>query len=184
MRKILLFGAGYSGNAYFEDYDGGKTVHVSAAWNSPRPDSPCEFWVTGCVIRGELFYIGVHGEEPREQTIQESFDEIFRTRQQRKVKLTPKTNQVNFNDPRRKSYSETHATEEIEVLVFGEGWDGQTVFVEPYWCLYLATRDNPMKIKTFRLECYSRPGETVAYMLALLGERPSREEVDRAIKRL
>ncbi|SUQ58924.1 Uncharacterised protein [Raoultella terrigena] len=184
MRKILLFGAGYSGDAYFEDHDGGKAVYVPAAWNSPQSDFPCEFWVTGCVIRGELSYIGIHGEEPEDLTIQEAFEEIYRAKPKRKVNPAPKSYQVNFNDPRRKSYSESHATEEVEVLVFGEGWDGQTLFVEPYWCLYLATRDNPMKVKTFRLEYYARSGVSAPYMLALRGERPSGEIVDGVIERL
>lgn len=184
MRKILLFGAGYSGDTYFEDYDGSKTVYVPAAWNSPQLDLPCEFWVTGCVIRGELSYIGVHGEEPEDLTIQEAFEAIYRAKPQRKVNLAPKPYQVNFNDPRRKSYSESHATEEIEVLVFGEGWDGQTLFVEPYWCLYLATREEANKVKTFGLQSYSKRGSSIIYTLAICGERPSREIIDGAIDRL
>lgn len=184
MRKVFLFGAGYYGDVYFEDYDGGKTVYIPAAWDSPRHDLLCEFWVTGCVIQGKLFYIGVHGEQPDAETIQKALGEILTIAPQEKRIMAPKPDQINFRDPRQKSYTSFHATEEVNVLVFGEGWNGETLFVEPYWHLYLATREEVNKIKTFGLESYSKRGSSIIYTLAICGERPSREIIDGAIDRL
>lgn len=170
MRNVLLFGASYRGDYLFSDTGGGHYLELGPG--------KC-FTITGCVYDGTLYYIGANGDFPSAKEVQNAIEKM---REKHPVKIctqTERLNQINYRDPPSQSYTCKHATEEVEVFVFGEGWVGQTVFVEPYVCLYLPRRDGSRPLESFELHCYQR--FNTDYILAIRGNAPAEDVINSVI---